>query len=70
MCLSAAVTKCHRLGSVDHNNLFLRVPESESVMSRGFGGPFLRDYLWLADGRLARMFSLGREDILVSLHTL
>lgn len=65
MCLSAAVTKCHRLESVDHSNLFLKVPESESVMSRGFGGS-----LWLADGRLTRMFSLGREDVLVSLQTL
>lgn len=70
MCLSAAVTKCHRLESVDHNNLFLKVPESESVMSRGFGEPFLRGFLWLADGRLTRMFSLGREDVLVSLQTL
>lgn len=70
MCLSAAVTKCHRLESVDHSNLFLKVPESESVMSRGFGEPFLRGSLWLADGRLTRMFSLGRENILVSLQTL
>lgn len=38
MSLSASVTKCHRLGSIDHSNLFLKVLESQSVMSRGFLG--------------------------------
>ena len=42
MCLSAAVTKCHRLGSVDHLNLFLKALESENVMARDFRRPFLR----------------------------